>query len=118
MLLEQAHLANGAPSLITRSSVTQEGVGDHLESARRVEACGELERQPLNLSEAAVPGRTNGLLIKRLRIRLPPLDARHLRRYQVCPGPKILRAAGSQGRERCCMTGLRLPARGLLVSGE
>src|SRR6202011_5650006 len=77
-LFELPHLAKRAPPKIAVPRVSQIGVGDGLEAARRVEARGQLMGQALVLDEAVLARRVDGLFVEALGVQFPRFQTREL----------------------------------------
>jgi hypothetical protein len=84
-LVELPHFAEGAPPKIAVPRVSQIGVGDGLETARRVEARGQLMGQALVLDEAVLASRANGLFVEALGLQLPLFQTHQLGANQCRP---------------------------------
>src|SRR6266403_4201225 len=84
-LVELPHFAERAPPKIAVPRVSQIGVGDGLEAARRVEACGQLMGKAFVLDEAVLARRVDGLFIEVLRVQFPLFQTRELGANQCRP---------------------------------
>src|SRR2546428_3858878 len=77
-VIELPHLAVGTPAQIAVPRLPQIYLGDPLDSARRVEAPGELVRQCLVVDEAVRSCRSDRPLVEPHRVGIAALDARGL----------------------------------------
>src|SRR5271155_1134123 len=77
-LFELPHLAERAPAQVTVPRVSEAGVGDRSDAARRIEPRGQLMGQAFVLHEPGLASRSNGLLVQTHCIGVPLLDAGNL----------------------------------------
>src|SRR6267142_1756430 len=77
-VIELPHLTVGTPAQIAVPCLPQIHIGDPLDSARRVEARGELARERLVVDESVRPRRSDRPLVEAHRVGMAALDARDL----------------------------------------
>src|SRR6202044_4121589 len=97
--IELPHLAVGAPAEITLPRIAQMGVSGCLGTARIVEPGGHLIGKGFVLYEAAVAGRTNGLLVEAYGVEVAAFDPGQLRLDECRPVGEILGAMQCPGVE-------------------
>src|SRR5260370_23104875 len=85
-LFELPHFAERAPPKIAVPRVSQIGVGDGLEAARRIEAGSEFIGERLIVNKAVGASRANGLFVKALGLQFPLFQTRELGANQCRPG--------------------------------
>src|SRR5271166_3727752 len=84
-LFKLPDLSLGAPANVAVARVSQIGVGDGFEAARRIEARGQLMSQALILDEAVLARRMNGAFVEALGIQFPLFQPRELSTNQRRP---------------------------------
>ncbi len=97
--LEQANLSNRTPLFVVEPGTTQELECSGVETARGVEAAGNLQCNRLIVDIAMGARRRNRLFVKPVCFRVPCLDARKLGSYQVRAGAEVFRTVRCQYRK-------------------
>ncbi len=90
--VEPLHLAIGAPARVAGTRLAQVQIRDRVKAAAAVKRGRELIGQALDVDEAALAGRPDGLLVEALGVELPAGDARRLGGDQGVTTKRVLGA--------------------------
>ncbi len=98
--VELAHLAGGSPARVAMTRMTQVGMGNGFEAARRIESRGNFVADGLVVDEAVLTGRSDRVLVEALGVQFATLEPGDFGRDQgilvnegvgtgICPFPQL-----------------------------